>query len=621
MYFVAVEGGNTDEPTTPPAGGDTTSTAPVVGTGYNVYVDAEALGGKVYITGETGSSAWYLATSADVANAAVLYVEAVDGVAGAYRLYFEKDGVKTYIRCYERDAENRKGSIELVTTAPAEYYTYDETYKTLVVTSPDGTNKYYIGTYTNTSTNVTYETLSCSKYSYLSETNVGVTQFPMYFVAVEGGDNGGESGGNTDEPTTPPESGEEGDEEDTITISDLIKADAVAGTYEVTGTVIATNAKSFLLQDATGMILVYTSSAPTVAAGDVVTVKGTTSKYNDTWQFGNTGLTVNKTGDATVTHPTATVVDGAKLDTYAAPIAPEYIQVTGQLVVSNGTYFNLVVAGATKMQGSLTYLAGDLKTAATALVGKKVTVTGYTTGISSGKYVNLMVTEVVEATATDAEKVAIEKEDLTIKTTFSANENLTLPATGTAYTEVVITWTVNGETVTGTYAIVQTDADQFLTVVATITAGTETATKEFTVKIAAISNVTISELTMSFADATGRTTSTTTQQIFVQNGITFTYNKGSYNNNLAEYVNPMRCYAGTSITIEAGSKTITKIVFECNSNSYAEALVNSIGSMSGVTVTQSAKVVTVEFADGVTSFNIAKLSAQVRINKFTVSCY
>ena len=605
---------SSETPDNPPAG-DTTDSALSVGTGYNVYVDVESLGGKVYVTGDPASNAsYYLATSAEVANAATLYVEAVPGVEGGYYLYFMKGDVKTYIHTYERtpgDAGYGKGSIELITTTPTNYYTYDATYNTLIVTSADGNNKYYVGTYYSANQGKVFDTLSCSNYSYLTADNVGSTQFPMYFVAVEGD--------NNDDPTLPPEGGDN-EEEQTITIADLIKADAEAGTYEVSGTVVATNAKSFLLQDATGMILVYTNSAPTVAAGDVVIVNGTTSQYNNTWQFGNSGLVVTKTGDATVTHPTATVVDGAKLDTYAAPIAPEYVQVTGKLVVS-GTYFNLVVDGATKMQGSLTYLADPIKSEATALDGKIIVVTGYTTGVSSSKYVNLMVTDVEEATVTAAEKVAVEKDALSIKTNFSADEDLVLPANGKAYTEVVITWTVNGEAVTGSYAITQTAEVQTLTVVATLTAGEETATKEFTVNVAAISNVTVSELALVFDDKAKRTEFDTSHQVWVDNGVTVTNNKASSTSNVGDYAGPARFYASSSLTITAGDKTITKIVFQCNNKDYATALQNSLASVSGITVTVDSKTVTVEFAEGVTSFNIAKLTAQVRMDSLTVFCF
>ena len=270
-------------------------------------------------------------------------------------------------------------------------------------------------------------------------------------------------------------------------ISEVL-ANTAGGNYDkVEGVVIAVNAKSFLLKDATGAILVYVNATPTVAVGDKVTVKGTTSMRYGNLQFGNSGLVYSKIGTEAVTHPTATVVDGAALEAIVAPMPVNYVKVTGVLVVS-GNYFNLIVDGAATKQGSLTYLDGALKTSATALDGKKITVTGYTIGFgnSGNTYVNLMVTAVEEATATDAEKVAIEKNALSITTSFNANGTLTLPAAGKAYTDVAVTWTVNGTAAAGEFAIAQTAAAQTLTVVATLTLGNETVTKEFTVTVTAL---------------------------------------------------------------------------------------------------------------------------------------
>jgi len=119
--------------------------------------------------------------------------------------------------------------------------------------------------------------------------------------------------------------------------------------------------------------------------------------------------------------------------------------------------------------------------------------------------------------------------------------------------------------------------------------------------------------TITFNDKSKCTSSSTTQQVWEENGIIFTYNKAAYNSNLAEYVQPIRLYAGTSVTIEVATG-INKIVFNCNSTSYATALGNSI---TGSTV--SGKVVTVTLSETVTSFTIAKMSAQVRVDAITVN--
>ena len=266
-------------------------------------------------------------------------------------------------------------------------------------------------------------------------------------------------------------------------IADVVAA-TEAGTYKVAGLVVVVDGKSFLLKDSTGYILVYTGDAPTVAAGDLATVEGTTTKYNSRWQLKD-NLTVTKTGTDTLAHPTATVLDATALGAFANPVTPSYVQLTGVLSAS-GNFFNVIVDGASK-QGSLSNVSGDLKTTATALNGKLITVTGYTIGVSSGKFVNIMVTSVEETTTTDAEKAEITKNTLSITTNFTEDGTLTLPATGVGYTNAAITWTVNGSAATGSYTITRTAAAQTLTVVATITCGTATpVTKEFTVTVDAL---------------------------------------------------------------------------------------------------------------------------------------
>ena len=120
--------------------------------------------------------------------------------------------------------------------------------------------------------------------------------------------------------------------------------------------------------------------------------------------------------------------------------------------------------------------------------------------------------------------------------------------------------------------------------------------------------------TLTFDNATKRIVSTTTQQVWQENGITVTYNKGSYNQNLAEYAKPARFYAGTQLIIEAPGN-ITKIVFDCNSSSYATAMKNSIGS----SATASSDKVTVNLSGNSTTYTVAKLTAQVRMDSISVT--
>ena len=184
----------------------------------------------------------------------------------------------------------------------------------------------------------------------------------------------------------------------TGTVAEVL-AGTVGETYSTTGTVVAINAKSFILRDATGAILVYLNKAPEVAVGDTVTVEGATSTYNKGTQFGSSAV-VTKTGTATVEHGTATVLDPEAMTAYksAEAITSKYVEVTGKLNIS-GNYYNLVVEG-TEAQGSLKYLAGDLKTTTDALNGWTIKVCGYVVSLSSGKYVDIVVTS-VEAVSLD----------------------------------------------------------------------------------------------------------------------------------------------------------------------------------------------------------------------------
>ena len=55
--------------------------------------------------------------------------------------------------------------------------------------------------------------------------------------------------------------------------------------------------------------------------------------------------------------------------------------------------------------------------------------------------------------------------------------------------------------------------------------------------------------TITFKDTANRTVFTMEQQVWVMDGITFTNDKATSISNVANYSNPVRCYAGSSVTI------------------------------------------------------------------------
>jgi len=192
----------------------------------------------------------------------------------------------------------------------------------------------------------------------------------------------------------------------------------------------------------------------------------------------------------------------------------------------------------------------------------------------------------------------------------------TLP---TATGEASIAWALKSTTVADnklsgtTLTVVNENATVVLT--ATFTYGTATITKDYTVTVA-YKDPQPTTSTLSFADKAQRTSFSGTQQVWEQNGITFTNDKAASTNAVADYAKPVRLYANSKITVKA-SGLITKIVFDCNSSSYATALKNSIGAT--VIATVSSDKVTVEFNTSVDEFVIEKLSGQVRMDAITVT--
>lgn len=118
--------------------------------------------------------------------------------------------------------------------------------------------------------------------------------------------------------------------------------------------------------------------------------------------------------------------------------------------------------------------------------------------------------------------------------------------------------------------------------------------------------------TLSFDSTDNRVSLSNDEQVWSANGVTFVNRKSSSTTNIADYSNPIRLYKGSQVVVEHSS--IVKIVFNCNSSSYATELKNSIGD--DATVSDSA--VTIVLAEQTDSYTINALGAQVRINSIDV---
>lgn len=167
-----------------------------------------------------------------------------------------------------------------------------------------------------------------------------------------------------------------------------------AGNYKVANAwAVAAHAHGCLLTDTSGAYILAYNPSENPAVGEVVNIEGTVSDYGGLLQFG-AGATVTKTGTTkSVTHPAAEVLDGAKVDALVKAIEVKYVEYEGTLSINNGKYYNITIADTTN-QGSIQYPTEDMKATLTTLDGKSVKVTGYTIGVSSGKYLNTIATSV-----------------------------------------------------------------------------------------------------------------------------------------------------------------------------------------------------------------------------------
>ena len=193
--------------------------------------------------------------------------------------------------------------------------------------------------------------------------------------------------------TAEPDNGgnEEPEEEMDITTIDNV---AEGAECKILGTVVAVNAKSFLVEDETSIILVYMNDVPGVANGDEVTVQGTISTYAGMLQFSE-GSKVVKTGNKNnVTYPEVTVLDADKVDELFANPDIQYVEYSGKLSVS-GNYYNVAIENTTVIC-SITSPTEEEKKSLTD--GSVITVTGYTTGAitssNGGTYLNTIATEI-----------------------------------------------------------------------------------------------------------------------------------------------------------------------------------------------------------------------------------
>lgn len=183
---------------------------------------------------------------------------------------------------------------------------------------------------------------------------------------------------------------------------------AVLGeTYNVGGVVTAICARGIVVTDNSGSLFVYSASFPysDYAIGDQVSFTGTVGEYGTGLQFDGNAVEIVKWDNVAYTYPAPTTIDWASAVARSASERAYYTTMEGTLSISD-KYYN-VELGIENVQGSIYYATDEVK--AKMANGQNVKLKGYFISVSSGKYANLIVTEVVaegDEKPVEVEKVA-----------------------------------------------------------------------------------------------------------------------------------------------------------------------------------------------------------------------
>lgn len=184
------------------------------------------------------------------------------------------------------------------------------------------------------------------------------------------------------------------------TATDVLGSAAEGDNVTVKGYITAIDNRGFILTDNGGSILVYQASGfdvNSVAIGNQITLTGDIGSYGKGLQIATDGTNYSIDGTGAYTYPSPKVYTGAMMDQAVGRTTneyAEYVQITGKASV-NGNYYNFTVDGAEASQGSGYQVPQAIKDQIKD--GETYTIIGYFASISSGKYFNIVITEVLPA--------------------------------------------------------------------------------------------------------------------------------------------------------------------------------------------------------------------------------
>ena len=609
--------------------------------------------GNIYVNNKGTEYPWYLAY-AGATDAIDVYLEAVEGVEGSYRLYFMNGEAKTYIRMYPRDGDTTKGTLELTTTVPTECYTYNTEYKTLVYTSTTG-EQFYMGS------SGTYTSISTSAISYISNSD----SYPVHFYAAGAGNNGGntpddggntpDDGGETPVDPQPPVAG------NGVLTSDKVFADVPVeaegsypsysnynGSYNYNGLAITT---VDVLRASYGVPYVFqmkkTTGAFTVSN---VTVNSVTIVLVTTYDTFSTPVVT--LGGVELTYDSAAVLatkeetgtnnsSGYAVSRYTITIALT-AETAGDLVIKNTSGYAMYLESiAIASSGASVDPAPSCEhtNTTTNTVDATCTAAGSTTVVCNdcGKTVSTTAIDALGHSYVDGVCSKCNENEPAGPVEVTIPEALELPDD----TEIIVkgqvieinqVWSEQWSNISVTIADAEgnelyiyrmgtkVEAGDFVTVTGKM--GTYNEARQVaqgaTAVITGHEDLVVDENTkvLSFASADARTEFTTDKQVWSANGITLTNTKASSTSNIADYSAPARFYKSTDLKIECTG--MTKIVFHLNSGKPASGLTDSLSGISGITVETDGYDITIIFASATDSLYIESCAAQFRVDSIEV---
>lgn len=333
----------------------------------------------------------------------------------------------------------------------------------------------------------------------------------------------------------------------------------------------------------------------TPVVGDTVVICGYIKNYNGTLEFASNNGTfvyiVSNLGGGTTTDPVDPDPTKPEFSPITSPVAGEY----AMAMDINGTWYYLTGELSGNYAASTTNVAGAAKIELIA-DGDGWLIK------ANGKYVEIIISGTYNNIKFNAERAT------DIHWVWNAEYS-------------IFTWTNTNDTFwMGTYNTYTTFSASKISYI--------TNNNQYPAKLGTLGgsqgenpgggeDTPSASASISFADVANRTSYSTTEQVWEQNGIKFTNSKGASTTNVGDYSNPVRLYAKSTMNVEFTS-AMKEIVFHCNTTSYATVLEASLASVSGVTVTVNGKDVTVVFDTARTSLGEVTLTAQVRIDSIDV---